>query len=90
LSDPFYIRAYYGANKKQFDMCNVIDGDQNLTTISITEYTVTSDEASVTVAKNDNGVAYGLTRTAFSMLKDVALIYTFGKQAFTEIFTLTK
>lgn len=35
-------------------------------------------------------MAYELTRTAFSTLKEVTLTYTFGKQTFTEILMLTK
>lgn len=86
----FYIRAYYAANKEQFDRPNYSYSDMYLTKIPTSEYTVTSDDASVTVAKAADGVTYELTRTEFSTLKEVTLTYTFGKQTFTEIVTLTK
>src|SRR5574344_2004738 len=82
----FYIHAYYAANTEQF----LTAIDEWLTNIPTSQYTVTSGDASVTVAKAADGVTYELTRTEFSTLKEVTLTYTFGKQTFTEIVTLTK
>src|SRR5574344_935368 len=86
----FYIRAYYAANKEQFDYPIIVVPDMYFTKIPTSEYTVTSDDASVTVAKAADGVTYELTRTEFSTLKEVTLTYIFGVQTFTEIVTLTK
>ena len=85
----FYIRAYYAANTEQFKL-GAVDYDSYLTKIPTSEYTVTSDDDAVTVAKAADGVTYELTRTEFSTLKEVTLTYTFGAQTFTEIVTLTK
>src|SRR5574344_754193 len=86
----FYIRAYYAANKEQFDYPIIVVPDMYFTKIPTSEYTVTSDDASVTVATAADGVTYELTRTEFSTLKEVTLTYIFGVQTFTEIVTLTK
>src|SRR5574344_1767739 len=86
----FYIRAYYAANKEQFDYPILVVPDMYFTKIPTSEYTVTSDDASVTVAKAADGVTYELTRTEFSTLKEVTLTYIVGVQTFTEIVTLTK
>src|SRR5574344_52487 len=85
----FYIRAYYAANTEQFKL-GAVDYDSYLTKIPTSEYTVTSDDDAVTVAKAADGVTYELTRTEFSTLKEVTLTYTFGAQTFTEIVTPTK
>src|SRR5574344_754859 len=44
----FYIRAYYAANKEQFDYPIIVVPDMYFTKIPTSEYTVTSDDASVT------------------------------------------
>src|SRR5574344_1361231 len=81
-----YIRAYYAANTVQF----ITAINEWLAKIPTSEYTVTSDDDAVTVARAADGVTYELTRTEFSTLKEVTLTYTFGAQTFTEIVTPTK
>src|SRR5574344_289424 len=86
----YYIRSYYAADDTSFDRFSTITAPEhyNFAKVPTSEYTVATDDASITIAKADDDVTYELTRTEFKTVKNVTLTFTFGKQIYTRKVTL--
>ena len=90
-----YVHAYYLANATQWASYNNTSGGG--TEIPTSEYTITSNDADVTISKADGGITYPttyiLTRTSASVFKQVTLTITVGSgstaQTYTQVVNLT-
>ena len=84
-----YVRAYYPANATQWSSSNIADPEMYLTKIANTEYTITSNDPDLTVARTTgDSNTWTLTRTSASVMKAVTLTITVGSQTYTQVVNL--
>jgi hypothetical protein len=88
-STTMYVRAYYGANEKEWDWGNVVANEMYLTKIGNTNYTITSSDPDITVTRTTgDSNTWTLIRTSASVMKAVTLTIAVGGQTYTQMINL--
>jgi hypothetical protein len=88
-TNTMYVRAYYGANETQWALGNNASNELYLTKIGNTNYTITSSDADITVARTGGDInTWTITRTSASVMKAVTLTIAVGTQTYTQVINL--